>query len=73
MTTLLVYLSLTYSWGGAFTVETGPELWVERPQVGLTWVQVAPAVLSVDTDGEIELESRLNAWIQRPDRAYARP
>jgi hypothetical protein len=69
-----MYVALTYHWGGALEVEAGPEVWVERPQVGLTWVQMAPCLVTVSTDdGKAQLESRLNTWLQRPDRAYARP
>ena len=74
MTTLLIYLSLTYHWGSPqLVVEAGPEVWVERPQAGLTWVQVAPAVVVLDTEASVVLESRMSAWLTRPGTPGGRP
>jgi hypothetical protein len=73
--TFIAYVSLTYHWlTPKLEVECGPEIWYERPQVGVTWTQVAPAVLTWDTeDREVEIESRINAWLSPPNKAYARP
>lgn len=69
----LLYLGLTYTWGGGLRAEVGPEVWLERPTVGAAWVQLAPAVVVLDSDEGIILESRMSAWLQRPSTTLARP
>jgi hypothetical protein len=66
MTTLLLYASLTYHWGGSFAAEVGPELWVTAPNRGVALMWVAPAVLVIDSTEPPGMESRLTTWLVAP-------